>query len=392
MNTAVAAPHTSSDITTRLDAAIDSALNEARIVGAVVLVARDGEPVYHRAAGWADREHRVAMRDDSLFRLASLTKSIVSTAALALVEQGRLSLHIPLAELMPEFTPRLPNGQTATITAHHLLTHTAGFSYGFFEPADGPYHRAGISDGLDAPGWGMAEQLQRIASVPLFFAPGTAWRYSIGTDVLGALIARVTGQTLPDAIAALVTGPLAMHDTAFSVRDRSRLATAYADATPAGSPPVRMGEHTIVPFIDPALAGIAFAPGRVFDPASFPSGGGGMVGGATDFLRFLESIRNDNGVISPPMSQALRSNQTGDLLIDVRGPGWGFGYGGAVLLDPAAAASPQSPGTWQWGGAYGHSWFVDPLERLSVIALTNTAVEGTAGRFATDIRDAVYGV
>ncbi|AOY01740.1 serine hydrolase [Jeongeupia sp. USM3] len=376
-------------LSARLDAVIDGAIDDKRIVGTVVLVARGGETLYRRAAGFADRESGLAMQGDALFRLASLTKPVVSTAALALVERGRLSLHAPLGDVMPEFSPRLPSGAPATVTVHHLLTHTAGFSYGFFEAADGPYHRAGISDGLDAPGLGMAEQLRRIAGVPLLFAPGSRWRYSVGTDVLGAVIARVTGQTLPDAVATLVTGPLGMDDTAFAVRDHARLATPYADGSP-GSPPVRMDGHTIVPFIDPALAGISFAPDRVFDPASFPSGGGGMVGSADDFLRFLESLRTDRSVISPAMSQALRSNQTGSLLIDTRGPGWGFGYGGSVLLDPAAAASPQSPGTWQWGGAYGHGWFVDPVERLTVIALTNTAVEGLNGRFGIDLRNAVY--
>ncbi|MBM3116238.1 serine hydrolase domain-containing protein [Jeongeupia naejangsanensis] len=378
-------------LTNRLDTVIDGALAKARLVGTVVVVARDGETVYRRAAGLADREQGVPMREDALFRLASLTKPIVSTAALALVEQGRLSLHSPLADVLPDFTPRLPDGRPATLAVHHLLTHTAGFSYGFFEAADGPYHRAGVSDGLDAPGLSMAEQLQRIASVPLLFEPGSGWRYSVGTDVLGAVIARVTGQTLPEAIAALVTGPLGMDDTAFDVRDRTRLVPPYADGVPAGSPPVRMDGHTIVPFIDPGLAGLAFAPDRIFDPASFPSGGGGMVGSAGDFLRFLESIRTDRSVISPAMSQALRRNQTGGLLIDTRGPGWGFGYGGSVLLDPVAAATPQSPGTWQWGGAYGHGWFVDPVEKLTVIALTNTTVEGLTGRFGIDVRDAVYG-
>ncbi|GHD55588.1 serine hydrolase domain-containing protein [Jeongeupia chitinilytica] len=374
----------------RLDAAIDLALAEQRLVGTVVLVARDGDLVYTRAAGQADREHDRAMTADTLFRLASLTKPLVSAATLALVEQGKLALDTPLAALLPAFTPRLANGEAATITVHHLLTHTAGFSYGFFEAADGPYHRAGISDGLDAPGLVMTEQLQRIASVPLLFAPGSRWHYSVGTDVLGAAMARLTGRTLPELVAETVTEPLGMTDTAFSVRDPQRLATPYADH-PDGAPPVRMGTHAVVPFLDPSLAGLSFAPGRVFDPASFPSAGGGMVGSAGDFLRFLESVRTDRSVVSAAMSQALRRNQTGALYIDTRGPGWGFGYGGAVLLDPAAAASPQSPGTWQWGGAYGHGWFVDPVEKLTVIVLTNTTVEGLTGRFAVDLRNAVYG-
>ena len=160
----------------------------------------------------------------------------------------------------------------------------------------------------------------------------------------------------------------------------------YAD----GSPPFPMGETCVVPFAE--LSGIRFAPGRAFDAASFPSGGAGMVGTAGEFLAFLEAIRTGGGgIVSSETARQMMTNQTGDLAIVTNGPGWGFGFGGAVLLDPTAANSPHSPGVWLWGGVYGHSWFVDPARALSVVVMTNTAIEGMSGPFAVDVAAAVQG-
>ena len=131
---------------------VERAVMENRLVGAVVLIARDGEIVYRRAAGLADREARTPMREDAVFRLSSLTKPIVSAAAMALIERGQLALDAPATRWLPEFRPKTPDGVEAVITIRQLLTHTAGLNYGFFEQPDGPYHRAGVSDGLAEPG------------------------------------------------------------------------------------------------------------------------------------------------------------------------------------------------------------------------------------------------
>src|SRR5436309_13770614 len=138
-----------SSTTSTIDSVIDRALGEARIVGAVVLVAQDGEIVYRRAAGLADRERGAPMREDAVFRLASLTKPIVTAAALRMVELGKIALTDPATKYLPDFRPALPDGTTPTITLRHLLTHTAGLAYGFMQPPDGSYHRAGVSDGMD---------------------------------------------------------------------------------------------------------------------------------------------------------------------------------------------------------------------------------------------------
>lgn len=367
-----------------LDRTVESALQRKRIVGTVVLVSQDGEVVYRRAAGWADREAQVPMREDAIFLLASLTKPIVTMTLMRLVEEGRVNLGDPVTRWLPHFRPAMKGGGQALITIHHLLTHTAGLGYGFLEPPDGDYRRLKVSDGLDQPGLGLQENLARIAAAPLAGEPGTAWRYSVALDVIGAVIARAADASLPEAVRARVTELLRMRDTDFVVQDQQRLVRHYADAVPQ---PVLMGATQDVVFNGMT---VTFAPGRWADPRSYPSGGAGLTGTAGDFMRFLEAVRA--GVAAPVGEATLRQMSRPHVGQEAmtQGPGWGFGYGWAVLLDPAAANSPQSAGTLQWGGAYGHSWFVDRARRLSVVALTNTALEGMAGEFPAKVRDAVY--
>jgi CubicO group peptidase (beta-lactamase class C family) len=370
-----------------LDRVIDLAIAQQQLVGALVLVSLDAETVYARATGLADREAARPMRLETLFRYSSLTKPIVTAAALALVGQGKLELHQPISQYLPGFRPRLPSDEEPVITLHHLLTHTAGLSYPFMGPADSPYHRAGIADGIGPSGITLEENVRRIAAAPLLFAPGTSWQYSVGLDVTGAVIERVSGEPLPAVVARLVTAPLGMRDTAFHVVDPQRLAAAYADATPV---PALMGEPHDLTF---GAGYLRYSPGRAFDASAFPSGGAGMVGSAMDFLRFLETIRTGGGPILPPeqAAQMLR-NQTGEVAVELLGPGWKFGYGGALLMDPSAAQSPQSRGTWLWGGVYGHSWFVDPVKKLTVVTATNTGVAGMNGPVTIEIRNAAYGL
>lgn len=373
----------------RIDAVIDRALAEQRLVGAVVLIARGGQLVHRRAAGLADREAHRPMREDALFRLASVSKPIVSTAAMVLAGQGRLGLDDPVTRWLPDFRPRLPDGREPAITLRQLLTHTAGLGYRFFEPSeDGPYAQAGVSDGMDGSGLTLAENLRRIAQVPLLYAPGTRWLYSLAIDVLGGVVEAASDAPLADAVRALVTGPLDMHDTGFfaSPQDQ-RLATPYVNS--AGAAPRRMDGPTVATPFEGAI-GIRFDPSRAFDATAFPSGGAGMVGSAPDFMRLLETLRTGG---APLLSQAL-VNDMGRNHTGARGPadapGCGFGLGFSVLHDPVAAASPESAGTWRWGGAYGHSWFVDRARELSVVTFTNTLYEGMSGRFVSDLRDAVY--
>ncbi|MBO0989963.1 beta-lactamase family protein [Delftia sp. SD018] len=390
--TALPAAPLNSPLSDRVQAVVRQALEAQRLVGAVVLVARGGALVHRQAAGWADRERGLPMAVDAVFRLASASKPIVSAAALVLVARGLLALDEGVERWLPRFRPRLADGGPARITVRQLLSHTAGLGYRFFEAdAQGPYTLAGVSDGMDGSGISLAENLRRIASVPLLYAPGTAWGYSLATDVLGALIEQVHGRPLDQAVRELVTGPLGMTDTGFAVTDAlaaQRVATAYVSDVPQPHP-LAEGE-TVSPF--EGSIGIAFSPSRIFDAQAFASGGAGMAGTAGDFLRLLEALRQGGNTLLPDALVAeMARDQTGGLALP-NAPGFGFGLGFSVLRDAAQAASPESVGTWRWGGAYGHSWFVDRAQELSVVAFTNTLYEGMSGRFVNDLRDAVYGV
>jgi CubicO group peptidase (beta-lactamase class C family) len=351
----------------RVDAAIDKAIAEQRLVGVVALIARDGKVVYARAAGLADREANVPVREDTVFRLASMTKPIVSVAALALIDRGKLSLDDPVTKWLPDFRPRLADGREPVITVRHLITHTSGLTYKFLEAADGPYHKAEVSDGLAEPGLSAAVNLRRLASVPLLYEPGTKWNYGLSIDVLGEVVARAGGRTLPEVVEQLVTGPLAMSDTSFTVTDRARVAWPYAQ----GKPPVRMTE----PY-DISMEGmtVRFSPARIFDAASFPSGGAGLAGTAHDYLRFVEALRSDGAqILEATTARALRDNQIGDRDGSFLGPGGRFGFGVGVIVDPAAAKTLRGRGAFGWGGIYGTGFWVDPQARLSVVILTNVA-------------------
>jgi CubicO group peptidase (beta-lactamase class C family) len=263
-----------------------------------------------------------------------------------------------------------------------LITHTAGLGYGFLEPADGPYYRLGISDGLDASGLTLEENLRRIAAAPLLFEPGTNWHYSVAVDVLGAVLERVTGARLPTLVRNLVTAPLGMSSVEFVASGNGALATPYGDATPA---PVAMTSSFALPFFGGA---ISYSPARAFDPKAFPSGGTGMVGTAADYLRFIDAIRTGGGgVLRPETAAAMTRNAIGELS---SAPGFGRGLGVQVLKDPAAAQVPLTAGSWNWGGVYGTHFWVDPKEGLSVVVLTNTAVAWMIGAFPSALQRAAY--
>jgi CubicO group peptidase (beta-lactamase class C family) len=378
-----------------IDAAIDTALNEQRLVGAIVLVAQDGNIVHRTARGLADRERALPMREDAVFRLASLTKPIVTAAALRLVERGTIALDDPVTRYLPAFQPALPDGDKPTITLRHLLTHTAGLAYRFMQPLGGTYERAGVSDGADAPGLSMAENLQRIMRAGLWYRPGESWAYSVAMDVIGAVLEEVEGRDLQEVIDTHIGKPLGAPSLRFDLTgdQRTRLVTPYADGR-AG--PVRIPDDGMrVPFPDgypvyAGLAGINLAPARVFEPSSFRSGGGGLNGTAADMLTFVEAIRTGGApIVSRETAAQMMTPQTGSMLIVNRGPGWAFGFGGSVLTDPALALSPQSPGSFGWGGVWGHTWFIDPVRRLSAVSLSNTALEGMMGRYVRELRDGI---
>ena len=373
-----------------LDSVIDNAIRPENgllptLVGSVVLVSQCGKPLYQRAAGYADRENQVAMQVDTLFRLSSVTKPFVTAAVGVLLEQGKLDLSDRITRWLPWFTPLQPDGNLSNITIGHLLTHTAGLSYGFSEQPDGPYHQANISDGLDITPLTLEENLRRIASVPLLYQPGTAVQYSVATDVLGAILTKVCDAPLDQVIRMLVTEPLGIIDSGFTVTELERLAVPYINTN---QEPRAMQLNEVLFDRDAGIiGGIHFSPDRAFSTRAFTSGGAGMVGTAHDVERLLQVFRTGGA--------PLFSKRTMDLLLtdsvkQEMSPGWGFAASWQVLRNPLMADTPQSPGTISWGGVYGHNWFIDFERNLSVVILTNTAPEGLYGEFTRDIRDGIY--
>ncbi len=367
-----------------LDRVIDAAIARNRIVGAVVILARNGEIVYHRASGLSDREAGIAAETVTLFRLASLTKLALSAAAFALVEQGTIALDEPVTTWIPSFRPALEDGRTPAITIAQLLNHTSGLTYGWNEAEDGPYHRANVSDGLDQPGLTIEENLRRIATVPLLFEPGTAFAYSIGTDVAAEALARAAKCDLTQLLRRTVFEPLGIANMTFHTADRSRLAAAYAD----GDPPVRMNDALhLVPM---NMSALRFSPARAFDATSYPSGGTGLIGTAEEFLRLLEALRGGGApIVSETSARTITSNAIGDLPSGDPREGWRYGYGVSVLHGDAAAQASVSPGSWLSGGVYGNNYWFDPKRGVSAVVLTNTAIAGMIGDFPDAVRSAV---
>lgn len=359
-----------------------------RLVGAVVLVREHGVLRHASATGLADRESAMPMQRDQLFRLASVSKPLLTTVILGLVAEGVLDLDAPVQRWLPDFRPALADGSTPPISLRQLLSHSSGLGYRFLEAdAKGPHARAGVSDGMDANPLTLTENVRRIGQAPLLFAPGSQWLYSLGVDVAGAVAEKATGESLQALFERLLAAPLGLRDTAFAARNAARLATPYVSDTPQ---PHRLREGEVVaPF--EGTVGIEYSLARATDPSRFPSAGAGLVGSADEVMAVLEALRDvqRSGLLPPALVAQMASPQVGE-----QGPpepaGWGFGLGFAVLRDAAASGTPQSAGTWRWGGAYGHSWFVDPARGLSVVALTNTLYEGMDGAFVDELRDAVY--
>jgi CubicO group peptidase (beta-lactamase class C family) len=368
------------DIEAGLHEVVQRAIAEDRIVGSVLIVRQHGETLYQKAHGLADREANRPMQLDAIFRLSSLTKPIVAATILALHDAGQLKLDDPVSAYLPYFHPMLPDGSTPPITIHHLLTHTSGLN-----PLGLENSAAETAAGLNRWHQSNDAMMQRLAAAPLLFAPGTQWSYGPSIDVLGVIAARLAGGTLDQAIQQYVTDPLRMIDTRFAVTDPGRLAAAYADS-PTGT--VLMGDlHRVVA---PWGGSATFDPGRIFNSSAFQAAGGGMAGTGPDTMLLLEALRTGGAPIFKPETVAMGlSNQTAQLEFS-QNPGWQFSYFGAWLEDPVLAQSPSAIGTNRWGGIYGHNWFIDPTNGLSVVSMSNTGLEGCDGPFKDQVRNAVY--
>lgn len=361
----------------RLESIALAAIDARKIVGAVLVAFRQGELFHQGTWGLADREAARPMAADTLFRLSSLTKPVVAAAFLAMVDKGLIRPEDDIRNYLPEFTPALADGTRPLIRLAHLLTHTAGI--GDVLPGDPEPQALAVTPQMNA-----GALVAGLSALPLLFPPGGGWRYSRSLEVLAAAMCRVNGSDLAGVIERYVTGPLGLRDTAFGVAAPARLAAAYADG-PDGA-----GRMTSPHRLRNPWGGITeYFPQAILVPQVFQSASGGMAGTAGDFCRLLESLRTGQ-LFDHAETRALAfSNLTPQLPFAVS-PGWQFSPLGAWLASPAEAASPCGAGTVRWGGIYGHSWFIDPAAELTVVAMTNTGLEGSDGAWPLAIRDAFY--
>ena len=374
----------------RIDRFLQQAVDSGRIAGAVGLVLRDGQVVYERAVGWADREAGRRMTPDAIFRIASQSKAITSVAVLELVEEGKIGLSDPVSRYIPAFAKTTVAVRTDTgraivpakraITIRDLLTHTAGISYGT-DPLVAPLYAAKGLGPAAGRGWYTAdknepvcETMERLASLPFVAHPGDAFVYGYNTDILGCVVERASGLPLDAFIRTRITEPLNMRDTYFFLpqEKRARLVTVYAsDSTnrvhPAPAGPLGQGDY-----VD--------GPRRSF------SGGAGIVSTAHDYGRLLRMILNggelDGHRLLAPRTVALMTHNQVGTLHSPNGLGFGLGF---QTVERTGASGLAAAGTFGWGGAYGSEYAVDPAAHLVVMFMINQLPNRSdvAGKYTT---------
>ena len=362
----------SSERLDRLTSTLQQYVDDGQLAGAVALIARHGRVVYHEAVGMRDIESRDAMPQDAIFRIASQTKALVSVAVMVLQEQGKLLISDNLSKYLPEFEKTTvavkKNGDEykvepsrRPITLRDLLTHTAGIGYGY-GPAKERWAKA------DIQGWYFAHReeevgatVARMASLPFAAQPGESFVYGYNTDILGAVVERVSGQRLDAFLREAILEPLGMADTHFYLppEKASRLATVYS-ATKGGL------ERAPEP-------GLGTGQGHyVKGPRVSFSGGAGLLSTAKDYARFLQMMLNGgtlngNRVLSRKSVELMTVDHLNGIEF---APGQGFGLGFSVVTDLGARGQPGTVGEFGWGGAYHSTYWVDPREGLVVAYLT----------------------
>jgi CubicO group peptidase (beta-lactamase class C family) len=356
----------------RLTETLDSYAKDGRLAGGVAMVVRRGKVAYVHAFGRRDREANSTMSDDTIFRIASQSKALTSVAVMILQEDGKLLISDPVSKYLPEFAnatvavPKDGGGYDVVkskrqITIRDLLTQTAGISYGT-GPAKDKWEAAKIT------GWYFADRdepigttISRLAALPMDAHPGEKYIYGYSTDILGAMIEKVSGMTLDRFLTQRIIEPLDMRDTSFYLPQSksSRLAAVYS---------VKDGVIERAP--DP---GMGVGQGAYLNgPRKSFSGGAGLLSTARDYSRFLQMLAN-GGTLNGKRILGRKSVElmTADQLRSIPyNPGQGFGLGFSVIKDIGAYGSPSSVGEFGWGGAYHSTYWVDPREQLVVVYFT----------------------
>lgn len=359
----------------RLDAVLQGYVDRREIPGAVALAARNGKVFYHKSFGMRDAAAAAPMSNDTIFRIASMTKPIASAALLMLWEEGAFQLRDPIAEHLPEFRDMrvaLPpasgdyvRGPIKTveaagpITFQHILTHTAGLANPYRGLTKALYDetRAKVQ-----PGWTIGDYVQELAKLPLNFHPGERWEYGAATDIAGRLVEVISGQTLDEFLKQRIFEPLEMSDTHFYL-PREKLARFAANYRPDENGKIELVE----------------APDEnsryVREPHVYFSGAGGLVSTTADYFRFHQMMLNGGEldgvrILGRKTVALMTTNHIGDNLIWLRGPGYGFGLGYSVVTDVGRSAMPASLGSFSWGGAFCTVFWVDPVEQIIGILMT----------------------
>jgi len=369
----------SSERLSTLSAAFDGYVSRDELAGAVVLVMRRGEVVFHQAFGKRDREKDDAMETGDIFRIASQTKALVSTAVLMLQEDGKLLISHPVSRYLPSFA----NTKVAEdrddgrfeivpakrpITLRDLLTHTSGVSYGTGQTSH-------LWEKESIQGWYFADRaepvrttIDRMAALPFDAHPGERYIYGYSTDILGAVVEAASGMPLDEFLQTRIFEPLGMHDTHFYLPSdkRDRLSTVYSAS-----------DEGLARAPDP---GHMVGQGHYVEgPRTSFSGGAGLLSTARDYSLFLEAMRNGGTlegrrILSPKTVELMTANHVGDKF---GRPGSGFGLGFRVVLDVGATGEPGTAGEFGWGGAYHSTYWVDPEEELVVVYMTQLIPAGS---------------
>lgn len=354
----------------RLAQAIKQDVDQGRMPGAVVAIARKGKLAYYESFGFVDKAAGTPMPKDAIFALASMTKPMVAVAALMLVEQGELLLNDPIGNYLPDLKDMKVAGPRGIEAAHRqptlqdMLRHTAGVSYG--NRGDTPLHKLYEAKLKSAANQSGAEFLQELGKLPLHYQPGTQWEYSHGLDVTGLAVEAVTKKRLGEFMRERLFEPLGMVDTGFVV-------PAAKQARIARPLPVDPDTGRATAFRLPVTQW------------QYDCGGGCASGTALDYVRFAQMLLNKgtfegNRLLSRKTVEYMTSNQLGPN-VDVSRlhefpvehmDGFGFGLGVAVRTQPGVAGVPGTPGEFMWSGAQGTMFWVDPKEEMVVVFLANT--------------------
>jgi CubicO group peptidase (beta-lactamase class C family) len=362
----------------RMHAGMQALVDRKEAGGIVTLVARDGKIVDVHTNGFQDVEGKTPMRENTIFRIASMSKPITSVAIMMLYEEGKLRLNDPVSRFIPAFKqPRVATEGGATenarrgITIRDLLTHRSGISYGFLNAGavGNAYRTNGVVDGLTTTDMTTEQGIDKLAAQPLMSQPGAAWNYSLSTDVLGRVVEVASGQPFDVFLRERIFKPLGMVDTDFVVPEAkwSRFATVYS---PEG--------NGIRPMKDPESFGNTnMSPLAYYKPGKkYFSGGAGLTSTIRDYARFALMLSGGGSVegvrlLSPKSIELMSADHTGDLTTPglLLGPGVGFGLGFSVVTDLAATQALGSKGMYGWSGIYGTNFWVDPKEHLVAIVM-----------------------